>query len=405
MWPNRQSLQNLHHIVSHPDFRQYVRTVAYSQAVLPVHPSYPEWFNHLNSYTRLKEHLGDYYAAYELQIEYQKTLPADGTLKSILTRALALMPNLTNIHLSDPWWMTERHGKTSMLRVARETLVPPVFHEEPPWQATTMFESLYDSGRQIKLIKGFVLSLAELDNLSSRSDIFGPQLRHLHLCYGYYTDFLPNGLARLVQILKETRALETLELGFTIYSSPWSRLFFCQLWPTAVHYRSLNRLSLSGIRTPQTALTDFLALHAPTLRSLKLSTVEFEYKKVRGEIYAGSWVGMIHFLQRHMNLTNVNLELWLSNRWDETWSLWHNQIDEDRDSDDSMFKKTLECPIENTLKYRVEKFITEGGECPLDIPQGRKHEDPKIYWTEIGDATWRLTEYRFPFASDGSDND
>ena len=398
VWPNRQSLQNLHHIASHPYFRQYVRTMAYSQAALPVYSSYPEWLDQLHSYSRYREHPGGYHEAYEFEIEYQKILRANGTLKSILTRALALMPNLTNILLSNPWCNAEGRDKASMLRVARGTLITPVFDEVSPWQATNLFESLYDSGRQIKLLKGSGLSLAVFAKPSARLDIFGPQLRHLHLHCRHYTRSLPYGIAKLAQILKQTRALETLELGIVLmYSTRRMVFFFRQFWPTAVHYHSLNRLSLSKIRVPQTDLTDFLTLHAPTLRSLELRDVEFELKKVRGEICADSWVGMIHFLQRHMNLTNVNLASWLSNGGDEIWCSSFRHFPEDSDLDDSMSEKSLECPIENTLKYRIEKFIVEGGECPLDIPHEREHEDPEIYWTEIGDETWYLSEYRFPF--------
>ena len=70
VWPNQQCLQNLDHIVSHSTFRQYVRSLVYSEVVLPVFWTYREWFDDLDSTTKSLDYLGDYHDAYEFQIEY-----------------------------------------------------------------------------------------------------------------------------------------------------------------------------------------------------------------------------------------------------------------------------------------------------------------------------------------------
>ena len=399
VWPNQQCLQNLNHIVSHSTFRQYVKSVVYSEKVLPVHRSYREWFDHLDPTSKSLNDLGDYHDAYEFQIEYQNLLRADGVLKSNMTRALALMPNLTNV-LVNPCLQDDRQDRASELRVARETLHQPRYDGGDPWQVTNIFQSLYDSGRQIKLLKGFALQLTELDNPSSRLDCLGRQLRHLALCSRYYWSPPTYGFTKLGQVLKEALVLETLELVF--FMGPHPQVFFRQLWPTVIHYCSLTRLFLCGLRTSQNTLTNFLTLHAPTLRSLKLSDIEFGWKKVRGEICVGSWTAMIHFLQQHMNLTNVALDSYLSNRWNQAWFSRYNDEPSNAPIDDGPLCKPM---FENTLRYRIEKYVLEGGDCPLDVPRGREHEDPAIYWSEIEDHTWVFQRRRGPDFSNESDDE
>lgn len=197
VWPNQQCLQNLDHIVSHSTFRQYVRSLVYSEVELPVVESYREWFDYLDSTSKTLDHLGDYHDAYESQIEYQNILRADGVLKTYMTRALALMPNLTNV-LVNTCLRDDRLDRASMLRVTRETLYKPSFDEGKPWQVTNLFQSLYDSGRQIKFLKGFRLHLTELDDPSSRLDCLGRQLRHLALYSLLYMHSPTNSLAKLV---------------------------------------------------------------------------------------------------------------------------------------------------------------------------------------------------------------
>ena len=308
------------------------------------------------------------------------------------------MPNLTDV-LVNPCLQDDRQDRASMLRVARETLYKLYIDEGNPWQVTNMFQSLYDSGRQIKFLKGFSLHLTELDDPSSRLDCLGQQLRHLALCSRYYSSPPTYGLT-LGQVLKEALVLETLELVFLIDPNP--QVFFRQLWPMVIHYRSLTRLFLCGLRTSQTTLTNFLTLHAPTLRSLKLSDIEFGWKKVNGEICVGSWTTMIHFLQQHMNLTNVALDSYLSNRWDQTWFSRYNDEPSNAPIDDGPLCKPM---FENTLRYRIEKYVLEGGDCPLDVPRGREHEDPAIYWTEIEDHTWVFQKRSGPDFSNESDDE
>ena len=68
--PNQECLQNLECIVSHSTFRQHVRSVIYSEQVLPCYRDFKEWLSHVDSTARALDHLENYYDAYVLRIKH-----------------------------------------------------------------------------------------------------------------------------------------------------------------------------------------------------------------------------------------------------------------------------------------------------------------------------------------------
>ena len=310
--PNQECLQNLECIASHSTFRQHVRSVIYSEQVLPFYRDFEEWLSHVDSTAEALDHLENYYDAYVLRIKYQATLQADGVLKSKLTRALALMPNISNVTVNTELELCPiTQDRASVLRIARETLCRPWHcsksNSEYPWHVRNLLESLHDSGTQIRLLQGYWLNLMELNHPSSPFKYLGQQLRHLTLQSRYHRESRTYGVVGIQQILTEALLLETLELSFDVSIHAYAKVNFSQLWAKAVHYRSLKQLTLAGVRTSQPSLKEFLTLHAPTLRSLKLDEVGFECKNPRDE--NGLWKDTIYFIERHMNLTAVNLRM------------------------------------------------------------------------------------------------
>ena len=401
VWHNQESLQNVDQILSHSVFGHHVRNVVYSEVSLP-HPQYEDfdtWFGNLDHINKKLENLEDYYKAYILRTQYDKRLRADGTLKSRIFGKLALMTNTLNVYVN-PDTRSGGEDRASISRVTRETLCRPNYwvgsDGRYPEPCMDILHSLFGSRSQIKLLEGHQLKSAGFDDPWSQLDRIGRHLRHLTL------RFQPNqpplricNLAKIQQILEEGLMLETLELMFSLNWSGYPFILFGQIWAKEVHYRSLKRLKLSGVRTPQSRLMDFLTRHAPSLRSLELCDIDFEWKEAWDETCAGSWTDMIHFLEQHLNLTSVSLSGIFTNRWDEGWisgsrerrhHVFHHMMLEGK----LIYGASKHKPVTELLKYRIEQYILKGGVCPLDMPPGRNDKDLWRYWNEIGDYSWHL---------------
>ena len=383
--PIKECVQNFDRITSHSTFREHVRSMIYSERVLPWFDDFDQWESRRDtSSTALKnlENLKDYYQAYVLRMNYEQDVQATEFLKRVLTRALAVMPNLVDVNVN-PILQTRDMKKATILRVSRETLCEP-YNFPGPYFGTymrrcEMLESLCDSNSQIKVLEGRLLTRETLDRPSVPLHRLGRQIRHLALKVFGYEDRPTVGLLGLRQILEKALELETLQLSF--YTGEASRpiIPFDQIWPNVVHYSSLKNLDLSVLRMSQLRLLEFLSLHASTLRSLHFYDIYFEWMEARDHICAGSWTDTIHFLEEHLNLTSVEFEGVLANGWNEAWFFEYEDHIDDYD-----YK-----PLTETLKYRIEQYIVEGGICPLDLPRGREKENKMDYWLEIGDWTCR----------------
>ena len=376
--PIKECLQNFDRITSHSSFRQHVRSMIYSERVLPCFEDFDQWKCRLSTSSTASENLEDYYQAYVLRIGYEKEVRANEILKQKLTRALALMPNLVNVYVN-PILQTRSMQKATILRVSRETLCEPYKLFGPTFrtsrQRCEMLDSFYDSSSQIKVLEGRLLTRETLDHPSVPLHGLGRRIRHLALELFGYEDNPNLGLLGLRQILEKALGLETLQLSFDIGADCTPVIHFDQIWPNVVHYSSLKILDLSALRMSQLRLLEFLSLHASALRSLYLIDIDFEWKEARDHICAGSWTDTIHFLEKHLNLTSVAFEGVLGNGWNEAW-----YFENEEHIDDYDYK-----PLTETLKYRIEQYIVEGGICPLDLPGGRENENRMDYWREIGD--------------------
>ena len=150
------------------------------------------------------------------------------------------------------------------------------------------------------------------------------------------------------------------------------------------HWPSLKQLKLRALQATDISLIKLSTTHATTLRSLELAYIGLLHYQLDGKECHGSWVEIILTLQSHLCLQTVRLDGNLSNGWNEGWSaVDHNK------SDDWHFvgERPEEVPC---LKHRVERYVVEGGTCPLPLPY---HAEESGGWKCIDfgvDSSWRF---------------
>jgi hypothetical protein len=162
-------------------------------------------------------------------------------------------------------------------------------------------------------------------------------------------------------IFTELPALESLDLSAVgIPKSPDYRPLFDayvhlgSMIGMPSHFPRLVRLSLQGFYAYRTQLTDLLEINAASLESLRLANIilikfvrENEISGVLGALPC--WVEVIHGLQSKLKLKHMEFDVYLSNGIEQKWVIGN---DNDMGPDN--------------LKRRVEDFVINGGECPLD---------------------------------------
>ncbi len=154
-------------------------------------------------------------------------------------------------------------------------------------------------------------------------------------------------------------------------------LQFRSSWP------HLTTINLKGFFTDGATLVNFLESHSSTLRSLELTNISIlvltdEPKIPPGSVTA-SWVSIIRFLENSLHLKHIILNGYFSYCEDGLRDFWYSSTDykarlsntQERD----LFVYRPDC-----LRLRIQRFIVEGGECPL--PARRE------LWEEVGDDSW-----------------
>ena len=183
----------------------------------------------------------------------------------------------------------------------------------------------------------------------------------------------------LGEALNGAPGLQTLEISFHGRGTLSIQSFQCL--PLRMHWPSLKRLKLEAIVTSQLALMNLLSRHARTLKSLELGHILLDWREARDGTCAGSWTSMIRFPHQELSLTDVSLHGDLSNGFDEFWEgsteRWHP---------DSLAQLP---PLEETLKFKIERYIVEGGVCPLDNPDDGDEDAREEFGYAIEDYSWR----------------
>jgi hypothetical protein len=136
---------------------------------------------------------------------------------------------------------------------------------------------------------------------------------------------------------------------------------------------NLKSFELCRFRCSWVNLQAFLA-EAKSLAVLKLSSCRLD---------AGSMLDLLHFVPQ-MKLQAVSIH----GRWlvDDDGGEWHAHTADDFTAD-CFASTSYEGPyVVNGMKARVEKFMLDGGECPLPrwTVQGREED----VWETTGDTSW-----------------
>lgn len=199
----------------------------------------------------------------------------------------------------------------------------------------------------------------------------------------------------LREVLKSASALQTFEISFTdlLNHHPACSAQLSDFLPSCKHWSSLKRLRLEAIITSQLALMDLLSRHATTLRSLELSDIKID-EVLEDSTMTGSWTDMIHFLEKNLSLTDVSLNGTLCIVWSVAWGgKWSMNTEQSWHFENFPKKDEKFPPREETLKFKIERYIVEGGGCPLDIPKDSVHLDHKAYLQSIQDHSWQMRVY------------
>jgi hypothetical protein len=185
-------------------------------------------------------------------------------------------------------------------------------------------------------------------------------LQHLKLSFS--APELRNGHTKvdgLYYLLSELLALESLDLcGLGPAENPRYEPCFNEylnlgkILEWTFHYPRLARLSLQGFYAMENEITFLMETNAASLESLWLANIIlikiFEDKDLFGVSEAvPCWVEVIYGLQANLKLKHMEFDAYLSNRENQNWCI---------NNDDGL----------NSLIARVESFVVNGGECPLD---------------------------------------
>ena len=283
-----------------------------------------------------------------------------------------------------------------MSAVARETLVEPRY-VGCIWlsaeQFTAFLEAAHTVQKPFATIKAidinwdvFQQSKEVLTMMASTTKA----CRHLAIELQLGDDRV-NGRANLANMITSSRSLHTLEISFDYLLSQENEWIvkLSELFGAGAHWPNLKRLKLQALSATDINLMELLTAHATTLRSLELAHIILEHYRLNGNECHGSWVELIVFLQSSLSLDTVRLHGNLSNRWDEEWFI--------HDPDESEFWHSVGLSDErpekgSCLKHRIERFVVEGGVCPLAMPHDAKKAGG---WDCIGpglDRSWDVVD-------------
>lgn len=406
--------------IAHDDtIRCYLTSVYLSEGLLPEFDSFNAWLSvvdQVHKMTKSTRALQLHYSNYVRRLQEQTEIFKQPSAKIVahLLAPLHFMPNICELHINVPpcrrglgdgyyagyldRCLTETLCPTLMLDISRVLYVP-----------NSVFGLLHEFktfGAQLKVVVAEGLSWEDILSHEPSLNTLAPGLRSFTLSICEEGDSSKDEhVGILGKCIVRAPLLQELDLclGWGDLEYQPQNILLSDLWPIVPYYQHLKRFTLSEVRAPKPKLEGFLMSHASTLRHLKLIDIDFDWTEAYEGICTGSWVDMIHFMQRNLCLTTVELIGSLSNRWTETWV---SSIEWQRDD---LIQYCIETypmeestwlrfkPWNETLRSRVEHFVIHGGTCPLDLPPGRAETDLWAYWKEIEDYSWVHTpDHSYP---------
>ena len=341
----------------------------------------------------------------ELQVHYQKFCAHRHSEQLVgrydietqnLTSAIAKLPQLDEVCFD----YGEHHSLLDddsirldqFSSVAWETLVEPEWPGGAKFHAgqfTALLKAAHRFQRPLHTVKALSVPWRAFQQSKEVSDMMASATKacqHLQIELIFVPD-QGNRRANLAKLISSSPYLQTLEISFDcqyashgIYTVMLSKLF-----EAGAHWTNLNRLKLGTVKATDTSLMNLLTTHATTLRSLELANIYLEGYQRDGKDYHGSWVDIILFLQRSLSLGTLRLGGYLSNGLDEAWCL------HDPDESEHWHNRDLRLEEGSCLKHRIERYIVEGGTCPLPMPHEAKASGGWNYIDSGGDSSWAFT--------------
>ena len=411
--PNAESFATLRKISRHARLKYYVKNLVYSGKMLFRYNNYDEWYSGLGrrtsqpladdyEYTKAmnreqfdEEELKKRYARYCFWVESEKRAQFNGNARRWMSEALSLLPNLASVTLTR---RLERNWPGIKVKlpgcIAQESLCEPdtwAGIKYYPDQFGDLARAAHASGVSLECLDGSRICWRGFEDYSESLARVVQGVTHLSLEFQRVDGAFKNRRDMLREVVNSASELQTLEISFIFLDNQGGpRMQLSHFLSRHTHWSSLRRLKLEAIATSQLELIDLLSRHATTLRSLELGHILFDRREAEDGTCAGSWTDMIHFLRKKLSLTDVSLHGRLSNGFSEAWDVssersWRDVHYEKRDAQLP--------PLEETLKFTIERYIVEGGVCPLDNPDDGNEFDRDDFWHAIEDYSWSIPRY------------
>lgn len=400
----KDSFERLQNICAHPEFRWMVRALTYSGKMLEFDRGYPDYLTWSfqtigkgfgddigSSYiTKLKDGLDRvrnkyHYERFCKHFFSEQHLQKDGLEQEYLTDAFEKLPNLAHIML-DPGKTpseTKINSVSQLSRVGRESLVEPNFEGGRKFHGKQFFALLMaaiSTGKRLRTIRA--QNSLPWDIFAQNQEILDNIIETTRSCLQFSISIEVGrdkiyGTDIFAKMIANASFLEVLEISFDHDPDPYNYISITTTLSHLFEHRALfsclRRLKLQGLQTSESYLRSFLTRHSSTLRSLKLANMELiEGIEADSSMFgsSGSWASIIRFLATDLrllrmkfkgNFTNTTPQGWCVRLRYENWRCCELHV-----GGDDPWRRSDAPSGESCLKYRIEKFIVEGGECPLD---------------------------------------
>ena len=408
---NMISFSKLQLVATHPLYSKMVKAFSYSGEVFSdfdIIPDYSQWEEWIGSGFVPHDKRTDYKARFtadQLHLHYQQFCDLVVSEKifrnhdlefEYLVSALQSLPGLQEICYDSGESRGHRLDYPFSLEylstIERATLQSPrIIHgiEQHGRQFRRLVLATIKTQKRMKVLQVngvFWDSFRQIEKNSGKLVEIMDDCRHFYLNITLGSD-LNNNRLLVANMLANASHLQTLEIsfGYLYLNEKWLNVRLSQLLQLRNHWPDLRRLKLRAMYVTQEDLQNFLAAHASTLSSLELAKLNMyeEDENTAGE-GKSSWPSVILFLQQSLNLTRFRLDELLITTWNEGWKI--------HDPDDIDYWRGQRChppPHGWCLKHRIERFVVEGGECPLILPDNTNDLNPD--WQE--DDTWLPFRY------------
>lgn len=390
---NVESFMRLRLIADHPRISALVKALCYSGKMLwNAHlckniDDWTERFIGRGSDDRCSSAIREFsrtLTPQELQVHYQKfcahrhneqLLQKYDLETQDLTSAIAKLPQLDEVCFA--------YGKQNMLpnddsvsldqlsAVAQETLVEPEWrggYKFHAGQFNALLKAAHTVQRPLHTIEALRVPWRAFQQSKEVTDMMASATtacQHLRIDLMVGPD-KENGLANLAKMFSSAANLQTLEISLGFWYCGNQSNMLSKPFKAGAHWPNLKRLKLGSMKATDISLMNLLTIHATSLQSLELVNIYLEGYRLSEIEHHGSWVTILLSMQRSLSLKIVRLSGYLSNEWDEAWLI------HDPDESEYWYHRDLRPEEGSCLKHRIERFIVEGGTCPLPMPHEAK---------------------------------